>query len=97
MVKVIYYTDFQKDNVKDEFSTVNDALKSVLEYKTIRQEVLDLLQFNYKSIKTMEIANEFDFITPLTVHSTYSREQVMAALGYFNEEKCPAFREGVIH
>ena len=97
MVNMLYYTFFQKEPAKEGFSTVNDALKSVLENKRMRQEVLDLLQFNYKSIKTMEIANEFDFITPLTVHSTYSREQVMAALGYFNEEKCPAFREGVIH
>src|SRR5699024_5785132 len=39
--------------------------------------------------------HDFDFPTPLTVHSTYSREQVLAALGYFNEDQCPAFREGV--
>jgi len=97
MVNMLYYTFYKKEPVKEGLSTVKDALKSVFENERMRQEILDLLQFNYNSIKTLEIENDFDFVTPLTVHSTYSREQIMAALGYFNEEKCPAFREGVIH
>src|SRR5699024_7841630 len=39
----------------------------------------------------------FEFTTPLTVHSTYSKEQILAALDYYNEKNCPAFREGVKH
>ncbi len=97
MLNMLYYTFFQKVPAREGYSTVKDALKSLLQHGVIRKEILDILQFKYKAIKTMEMENNFDFVTPLTVHSTYSREQIMAAFGYFNEEKCPAFREGVIH
>lgn len=97
MLNMFYYTFFQKEPIKEGFSSLHDGLKSVLENERIRKEIFDLLVFNYKSIKTLEIKNDFDFTTPLTVHSTYSKEQIMAALGYYNEEKCPAFREGAKH
>ena len=43
----------------------------------------------------MEFQPDFSFPCPLKVHSKYSMAQVLSALGYFNEEKSPAFREGV--
>ncbi|RKQ34702.1 DEAD/DEAH box helicase [Oceanobacillus halophilus] len=97
MVNMLYYTFYQKEPVKEGFSTIKTGLEKILENDQIRMEILQILEFNYQSIKTLEIDNDFDFVTPLTVHSTYSKEQIMAALGYFNEEKCPAFREGVKH
>lgn len=39
--------------------------------------------------------HDFDFTCPLRVHSSYSTAQVLAGLGYFNEESSPSFREGV--
>ncbi len=96
MTNMLYYTFFQNEPEKEGFSTAKNALSSVFENEKMRSEILELLRFNYNTIKTLEIENDFDFVTPLTVHSTYSREQIMAALGYFNEESRPGFREGVI-
>ncbi|MEK4802018.1 DUF3427 domain-containing protein [Oceanobacillus sp. FSL K6-0118] len=95
MQNMLYYTFYQKEPAKEGFSSIPEALKSILKNEHMRREIYDLLELNYKSIKSIEIPNDINFITPLTVHSVYSKEQIMAALGYFNEEKCPAFREGV--
>ncbi|WP_218775598.1 DEAD/DEAH box helicase [Oceanobacillus senegalensis] len=97
MENMLYYSFYKKEPSKEGLATINDGLKRIFENKHIQMEILQILEFSYYSIKTIEIENEFDFITPLTVHSTYTKEQIMAALGYFNEEKCPAFREGVKH
>src|SRR5699024_4252956 len=97
MVNMLYYSFFQKEPAKEDFNSINAALKSIFENKQMHKEIFDLLMFKYKSIKTLEIANDFEFTTPLTVHSTYSKEQILAALDYYNEKNCPAFREGVKH
>ncbi|GAB3049264.1 DUF3427 domain-containing protein [Virgibacillus ainsalahensis] len=95
MVNMLYYSFFQKEPAKEGISSIKDGLEHILDNEQMRTEILELLQFNFQSIKTVEIENDFEFTTPLTVHSTYSKEQIMAALGFFDEEKCPAFREGV--
>ena len=35
------------------------------------------------------------YVSPLRVHAHYTTDQVIAAFGYYNEERKPAFREGV--
>src|SRR5699024_9705020 len=97
MVNMFYYSFFQKEPAKEGFGSIREGLEAILEHARMRKEIYDLLAFNYKSIQTMEIAHDFEFTTPLTVHSTYSTDQVMAALGFFNADKAPAFREGAKH
>lgn len=95
MRNMFYYSFFQKEPSKEGFTSIEHALTAILDNEQMNSEILEVLQVKYNSLKTMEIEHDFDFPTPLTVHSTYSREQVLAALGYFNEDQCPAFREGV--
>nr|WP_246569696.1 DEAD/DEAH box helicase [Lentibacillus saliphilus] len=95
MRNMLYYSFFQKPSQDEGFHTVDDALERVLCNERMRAEVLAVLRFNIKQIRTLELDNDFDFITPLTVHSTYSTEQILAALGYYNETESPGFREGV--
>src|SRR5699024_724908 len=97
MMNMFYYSFFQKEPAKEGFASIQDGLVAVLVNDQMRTEIYDVLEFNYKSIQTLEISHDFDFTTPLTVHSTYSTDQIMAALGYYNEDKAPAFREGVMH
>lgn len=97
MLNMFYYSFYQKHPGAEGFSSVEDGIRYILSHERMRQEILDILQFNYNGIKTMEIDHDLEFNTPLTVHSIYSKEQILAALGFFNEEKSPAFREGVKH
>lgn len=95
MENMLYYSFFQSEPDKEGYTSINQALRHILSNDQMQDEITRVLTFNYQSIKTIEIDHDFDFVTPLTVHSTYSTEQILAALGYFNENKKPAFREGV--
>lgn len=95
MLNVLYYTFFQHHPEKEGFSSINSALHSILDNYHMRKEISDLLNYLYAAINTLEKENDFNFTTPLTVHSTYTKDQIMAALDYYNEESSPEFREGV--
>ncbi|MFD2043088.1 DUF3427 domain-containing protein [Ornithinibacillus salinisoli] len=97
MVNMLYYSFYQKEPKKKGFNSIEEGLIDIFSHERMKKEILDLLKFKYNSIDLTEKENDFDFVTPLTIHSVYSKEQIMAALGYFNEEKCPSFREGVKH
>ncbi|MCT2534771.1 DUF3427 domain-containing protein [Aquibacillus koreensis] len=94
---MLYYTFYQKEPLKEGVSSVEEGLARVLENDQMRTEILDLLEYQLNSIKTLELSHDLGFTTPLTVHATYNRDQIMAALDYFNEESSPEFREGVKH
>ena len=55
-------------------------------------ELLQLLQYRYDSIDFIDTPNSLPYVCPLDVHCTYSRDQLLCALGFnaFN-----AVREGV--
>lgn len=59
------------------------------------KEVSDILSYNYKHIEFIDKKVDLGFDCPLDLHCDYTTDVIMAAFGYFNEEKKPAFREGV--
>ncbi|MDT8862130.1 DUF3427 domain-containing protein [Alkalihalobacillus sp. MEB130] len=97
MLAMFYYSFYQHHPEKEGFLSLEDGLERVLAVEELKWELLEILDFNYRSLETMEIENEFEFPCPLTVHSKYSRAQVLAGLGYFSEKASPTFREGVKH
>ena len=48
-----------------------------------------------KTSRLLEKKSPFNYVSPLRVHAQYTSDQVLAAFGYYNEERNPAFREGV--
>lgn len=95
MLNMLYYTFYQSYPEKEGFSSIEEGIKAIIAYHEFKEEILQILHYLYQTIETLEIANNFSFPCPLQVHSKYSTAQVMAALGYFNEESSPSFREGV--
>lgn len=95
MLGMFYYSFYQHHPEKEGFQSLGEGIQGILKVEEFRHEILEVLQFNYDSLETMEIPNDFSFPCPLKVHSKYSTAQVLAALGYYNEESSPAFREGV--
>lgn len=95
MENMLYYSFFQAEPEKEGYTSIKKAMQHILANDQMQDEIINVLKFNYQSIKTIEINHDFDFVTPLTVHSSYSTEQILAALGYYNENQKPAFREGV--
>lgn len=95
MVGIFYYSFYNAHPEKEGLSSMREGLNKFMGYPEMKKEVLSILRFNYSQLDQMEIDNDFRFPCPLGVHSRYSTSQVMAALGYYNKEQSPAFREGV--
>lgn len=97
MLSMLYYSFFNSYPELEGFKSMEEALESVFSNKEIKNEILDILEHKYNSLDTLEIDNDFDFECPIKVHCNYSTSQILASLGYYNESKTPAFREGVKH
>ncbi|MGQ4668586.1 DUF3427 domain-containing protein [Metabacillus halosaccharovorans] len=95
MLSMFYYTFYQHHPQKQGFSSIEEGLSAIFSINEFKTEIVEILEYLYSSLETLEIENEFDFPCPLTVHSRYSTAQVLAAFGYFNENASPSFREGV--
>lgn len=95
MVNMLYYSFYQAHPNKEGIVSIEEGIKRILSNEDFKNEILQILHFQYNSLETLELEHDFDFSCPLRVHSNYSTNQILAAFGYYNEEKSPAFREGV--
>lgn len=94
-INMFYYSFYKAFPIKEGLTSIKEGVKGILADTTFRQEILEILEYKYNALETIEIPNDFPFQSPLRVHCNYSTTQVLAALGYYTEEKSPAFREGV--
>nr|WP_249308706.1 DEAD/DEAH box helicase [Lederbergia citrea] len=97
MVGMLYYSFFTSAPPKNGFNTMYEGVQAVLGNDQLRREIQEVLQARYEMLDFVEIQQNFQFVNPLRVHAHYRTEQVLAAFGYYNDEKNPAFREGVKH
>ena len=97
MLIMFYYSFYINHPVKEGLSSIEDGIDKILKNSQMKREILSVLKYNYNHLNTMEIDNECDFSCPVGIHTRYTTSQVLASLGYFNEEKSPSFREGVKH
>ncbi|WP_280771812.1 DUF3427 domain-containing protein [Salipaludibacillus daqingensis] len=98
MELMLYYTFFDRESpLKAGYDSAHDALKTIFSHERLIKEVVQVLEYLYETLKTVEKRSYLHDQDPLGVHSTYSTAQVMAALGLYTEESCPNFREGVKH
>lgn len=95
MQAMFYYSFYHVEPGKSGFLTIRDGISQILRHKGMKEEILDILRYNYDNIDFLELENTFSFPCPIGVHSRYSTSQIMAGFGYFNEESSPSFREGV--
>lgn len=74
-----------------------DSVNRLKEYnKDLVREMLDIIDYNKKNIKNIEIPyNDKDI--PLDIYASYSIEQVMAAFGKTTENKKYPMRQGVLY
>jgi superfamily II DNA or RNA helicase len=97
MLAIFYYSFYNSHPASEGCISLEEGIDQVLSQSELKDEFRQILQFLYRSLETMEIENDFDFACPLGVHCKYNTSQALAALGYFNENRSPAFREGVKH
>ena len=95
MRNMLYYTFYKKHPTKMGFEDIDAGIDSVLQEDFVKDEVLQILQYNRKRINFVSGRNEYPFTCPLDMHCQYNTNQIMAAFGYFTETESPEFREGV--
>ncbi|MEC0259732.1 DUF3427 domain-containing protein [Paenibacillus lautus] len=95
MLNMFYYTFYRSEPKKQGFQGINQTVQSIVSCKEFRDEIVEILKHNYAHINFVDKKNEFPFVCALDLHCTYSTDQILAAFGFWNEEKAPAFREGV--
>lgn len=95
MVSMLYYTFYSNEPKKEGFDNFNEELSRIRNCETLKKEIIDILSYNLSNMDMINIENDFSFSCPLDIHCSYNTAQILAAFGYFNEESCPSFREGV--
>jgi hypothetical protein len=96
MLGMIYYSFYLEAPEKLGFVTFEDGLNELcVNNKELMKEALEILQYNYLHIDFVDKQVDLGFECALSLHCSYSVDQIMAAFGYFEESKKPSFREGV--
>jgi len=95
LLNMFYYTFYSEIPNKQGLSSEKEGILELVKTQEYRNEILEILNILYERINCVPVANSYDFINPLEVHSTYTLAQIMASYEYFDEHSKPSFREGV--
>lgn len=92
MLNMFYYTFYRSEPQKQGYLDIDHAVQFIVSCNTFKEEITEIRKYNYAHINFVDKRNEFPYACPLDLHCTYSTDQVLAAFGFWNEEKAPAFR-----
>ncbi len=95
LLNMFYYTFYSEIPNKQGLPSEKEGILELVKTQEYRNEILEILNILYERINCVPVANSYDFINPLEVHSTYTLAQIMASYEYFDEHSKPSFREGV--
>ena len=74
-----------------------ESLTQLRKNPTLQSEVLDLLRLKRDSVASVTPDQKQLPDCPLQVHAQYTRDEILAGLGYWTLEKQPSMREGILH
>ncbi|MGL4108422.1 DUF3427 domain-containing protein [Clostridium sp. LP20] len=94
MLNMMYYTFYNNTPVKEGLESIEVGITKLLQNEIMMKEVCEILKYNYNNLSFIDKNVDLNFVCPLDLHCSYSRDQIMAGLNYFNEVNKPAFREG---
>jgi superfamily II DNA or RNA helicase len=88
------FTLLGRQQIPGDYSSARDIL---LKNPTIQKEIGNILEIKENAIESIPPHQIFSFICPLSLHCSYSRDEILAGLGYWTLEKQTEMREGVLH
>lgn len=97
MLLMLYYTLYTKSPKELGINNVIEFLKRLYSNRLMYEEILEVLKYNLNHIKVKTLSDELKFESNLEVHSTYTKEQILAALGKNTIDKQYPLREGVLY
>lgn len=94
---MIYYSMYLRKPAEEGFPDIITALEKVRSDVHHCAEILDILRYQYQNINFVDAHQQVNIKTPLDVHCTYTTKQILAGVGYYNEDQMPEFREGALY
>lgn len=78
-------------------SSLSESLVRLRANAVMCEELMQLLNFNYEQIDSLGTQPNLPRECPLTLHSLYTRDELLAALGHWTLSSQREMREGVLH
>lgn len=94
MATMLYYTFYERDSSYTQVESLSAFIQS-LRTSPYRYEISELLDYNLEKINYVSEEMDLGYYTPLELHCSYTKAQIMAALGMSTFEKAGTLREGV--
>jgi superfamily II DNA or RNA helicase len=97
MLTMFHFTIWQNTLDIMGFNSLKDSLLRIYENRELYEELIEILEYNLKNIDFIDKEIELEFPCPLHLHCSYTRDEILAALGYYTLYKKPSQREGVLY
>lgn len=97
MLLMLYYTLYTKSPKELGINNIIEFLKRLYSNRLMYEEILEVLKYNLNHIKVKTLSDRLKFESNLEVHSTYTKEQILAAFGKNTIDKQYPLREGVLY
>lgn len=97
MLLMLYYTLYIKSPKELGINNIIEFLKRLYSNRLMYEEILEVLKYNLNHIKVKTLSDGLKFESNLEVHSTYTKEQILAAFGKNTIDKQYPLREGILY
>lgn len=97
MLLMLYYTLYTKSPKELGINNIIEFLKRLYSNRLMYEEILEVLKYNLNHINVKTLSDGLKFESNLEVHSTYTKEQILAAFGKNTIDKQYPLREGVLY
>ena len=97
MLLMFHYTLWQQTISNYGFTNLEDSLQRLIYNKEMLDEIIQVLNYNFNKIDFVDKEIDLGFNCPLDLYCSYTRDQILAALGHYTEDKKPSQREGVLY
>ncbi len=94
---ILYYSFYNSTPANQGLMNLLEGLLNLRNDKHLTEEILEILLYQYERLQFIDTHQDMNVESPLDVHCTYTLNQILAGVGYYNELGMPAFREGVLY
>ena len=97
MLLMLHYTLYNEAPLKLGMNSLNEIIDRIKSNKVILDEIIQVINYNIEHVSTRMFSDKLPYESNLEVHSTYTKEQILAALGKNTIQNQYPLREGVLY
>lgn len=97
MLAMLHYDIWRGEGTALGIGSLPESVLRVSRNPRLRDELLEVLSILHDRIDFVDRPACVPFPCPLDLHCHYTRDEILAGLGYFGIDRKPAQREGVLH